>query len=103
VRFGVHTGQAIQDDVFDDESIIASKNSVYADLAVDSNAEDSFRPDTIVFNSGDNTSITIFAQYQSVLGDDIRIDQFSLSSSGAPANDTRATFDDFRLVSHPSL
>jgi poly(beta-D-mannuronate) lyase len=103
VRFGVHTGQAIQNDVFDDASIIASKNSVYADLAVDSNAEDSFRPDTIVFNSGDNTSITIFAQYQSVLGDDIRIDQFSLSSSGAPANDTRATFDDFRLVSHPSL
>lgn len=103
VLFGVHTGQAIEGGVFTNESILASKNSVYADLSEDEEGDDSFRPDRIVFNSGDNTELTIFAQYQSTLGDDIRIDDFSMTSFGAPPSDAKAYFDSFRLVSHPSL
>jgi poly(beta-D-mannuronate) lyase len=102
VLFGVHSGQAVVDGEFDNGSIIASKNSVYASLS-DDGAEDSFKPDTVTFNSGSNTQITIFAQYQSTLGDDIRIDQFSLTSEGAPQQGSEAFFDSFRLVSHASL
>ena len=103
VLFGVHTGNAIQGDVFDTASIISSKNAVYANLSPDNEAQDSFRPDTLTFNSGANSSITIFAQYVSTAGGDIRIDQFSLRSQGTPSNTTKATFDEFRLVSHPAL
>jgi len=103
VEFGAHSGAAIQDGEFDRASILASKNSVYADLSEQDEAEDSFRPDTVTFNSGSNTSVTIFAQYNSNDGDDIRIDEFSVSSTGAPSADTKAFFDDFRLISHPNL
>jgi poly(beta-D-mannuronate) lyase len=103
VLFGSHTGSAIEDGVFDNANIIASKNSVYANLSEDDEGDDSFRPDVLVFNSGDNTSITIFAQYQSSLGDDIRIDDFSMTAEGAPSDDANAFFDSFRLVSHPSM
>jgi poly(beta-D-mannuronate) lyase len=102
VLFGAHSGQAVADGVFESGNIIASKNSVYASLT-DDGAEDSFKPDTVTFNSGSNTQITIFAQYQSTLGDDIRIDQFSLTSEGAPQEGSEALFDSFRLVSHASL
>lgn len=100
VMFGAHTGSAVEGGMFDSASVIVSKNSVYTHLAEDNNAQDSFRPDKLAFNSGANTSITIFAQYQSTLGGDIRIDQFSLTSQGAPNSETTATFDEFRLVSH---
>ena len=103
VLFGAHTGDAIEGGVFSNDTVIASKNSIYADLNEDEEGDDSFRPDTLIFNSGDNTTITIFAQYQSVSGDDIRIDDFSLSAEGAPPADTETFFDSFRLVSHPSL
>ncbi|GAC13838.1 chondroitinase-B domain-containing protein [Aliiglaciecola lipolytica] len=103
VLFGAHTGSAIEGGVFDNADIVASKNSVYANLSEDLEGDDSFRPDVLVFNSGDNTTITIFAQYQSTLGDDIRIDDFSLTAEGAPSADAEAFFDSFRLVSHPSL
>lgn len=103
VLFGVHTGEAVVGGVFDSTSIVSSKNAVYANLSEQNEAEDSFRPDTISFNSGSNTRLTIFAQYQSSAGDDIRIDEFSLTSSGAPSSSTTANFDDFRLVSHPKL
>lgn len=103
VTFGAHSGAAIENGVFDPSTIISSKNSVYANLSQADEAEDSFRPDSVTFNSGSNTSVTIFAQYQTTLGDDIRIDQFSVTSSGAPADDSNAFFDDFRLISHPSL
>ena len=103
VLFGAHTGTAIDDGVFDNADIIASKDSVYANLSEDEEGDDSFRPDVLVFNSGANTTITIFAQYQSVAGDDIRIDDFSLTAEGPPAADAKAFFDSFRLVSHPSL
>jgi poly(beta-D-mannuronate) lyase len=103
ILFGAHAGSAIVGAEFSESSIIASKDSIYANLDKDDDAEDSFRPDSLSFNSGDNTTITIFAQYQSATGGDIRVDQFSLSSSGAPTEDTVAVFDDFRLVTHPSL
>ncbi|MDT0594814.1 chondroitinase-B domain-containing protein [Glaciecola petra] len=103
VRFGAHSGSAVVDGIFADSTVLAEKISVYANLAEDEDAEDSFRPDTLVFNSGNNTTVTIFAQYQSTAGDDIRIDQFSVTSSGAPTTDTSAFFDEFRLVSHPEL
>lgn len=103
VLFGAHTGSAIEGDVFDSSTVIASKDSVYGNLSEADEGDDSFRPDVLVFNSGDNTTITIFAQYQSVLGDDIRVDDFSLTSEGAPASDAEAFFDSFRLISHPSL
>jgi poly(beta-D-mannuronate) lyase len=101
--FGAHSGSAIEGGLFDSSTIINSKNSVYADLSQADKAEDSFRPDSVTFNSGDNTTVTIFAQYQSTLGDDIRIDQFTVSSTGPAANDSKAYFDDFRLISHPNL
>ena len=103
VLFGAHSGSAVVGDVFEPLTVIASKNSVYANLSEADEAEDSFRPDTVTFNSGANTTVTVFAQYQSTSGDDIRIDEFSVTSSGAPAADAKAAFDDFRMVSHPSL
>ena len=103
VLFGAHTGDAIDGGVFSNDTVIASKNSIYADLNENDEGDDSFRPDTLIFNSGDNTTITIFAQYQSVSGDDIRIDDFSLSAEGPPPADTETFFHSFRLVSHPSL
>lgn len=98
-----NSGAAVVDGIFADSTVLAEKISVYANLAEDEDAEDSFRPDTLVFNSGNNNTVTIFAQYQSTAGDDIRIDQFSVTSSGAPTTDTSAFFDEFRLVSHPEL
>jgi poly(beta-D-mannuronate) lyase len=103
VLFGAHSGDAIEDGVFADDTVIATKDSVFADLSEDDEGDDSFRPDVLVFNSGDNTTLTIFAQYQSTSGDDIRIDDFSMSAEGAPSEGTEAFFDSFRLVSHPSL
>ena len=103
VLFGVHTGSAIEDGVFDNANVIASKDSVYADLSEDEEGDDSFRPDTLVFNSADNTTITIFAQYQTVSGDEIRVDNFSLTAEAAPTDDAEAFFDSFRLISHSSL
>lgn len=103
VMFGAHTGAAIANGIFANSAVIASKTSVYANLSEDDEGDDSFRPDALVFNSGNNTEITIFAQYQSVLGDDIRIDDFSLTAEGSPDADAKAFFDSFRLISHPSL
>lgn len=103
VLFGVHTGSAVVDGVFDSADILASKNSVYDDLSEDDEGDDSFRPDTLTFNSGANTTLTIFAQFQSSTGAEIRVDDFSLFSTGAPDSSASASFDEFRLVSHPSL
>lgn len=103
VIFGAHRGSAIEGGMFDSSTLISSKNSVYADLSQGDEAEDSFRPDSVTFNSGNNTTVTIFAQYQSILGDDVRIDQFAVTSTGAAGDDSKAFFDDFRLISHPNL
>jgi hypothetical protein len=47
--------------------------------------------------------VTIFAQYQSTLGDDIRIVEFTVTSTVAVTDDSKAFFDDFRLISYLSL
>ncbi|WP_289027821.1 chondroitinase-B domain-containing protein [uncultured Paraglaciecola sp.] len=103
VLFGAHTGDAVVDGDFDSGDVIASKDSIYGNLSSEDEGDDDFRPDTLTFNSGANTSITIFAKYQSTLGDDIRIDDFSLTSQGSPADGEEVFVDSFRLVSHPSL
>lgn len=103
VLFGAHTGDAVVDGDFDSGNVIASKDSVYGNLSSEDEGDDDFRPDTLVFNSGTNSSITIFAKYQSTLGDDIRIDDFSLTTLGTPEDGTEVYVDSFRLVSHPSL
>jgi len=82
-------------------TVLASKESIYGNLSADDQADDSFRRDSISFNSGLNTSLTIFAQYNGKNdGADVRVDDFELSYLGAPATDETAFFDSFRLVSH---
>ncbi|MEP0356752.1 chondroitinase-B domain-containing protein [Paraglaciecola sp.] len=103
VLFGAHTGDAVVDGDFDSSNVIASKDSVFGNLSDENEGDDDFRPDTLTFNSGANSSITIFAKYQSTLGDDIRIDDFSLTSQGTPEDGSEVYVDSFRLVSHPSL
>lgn len=103
VLFGAHTGDAVEGGDFASNSIIAAKDSVYASLSSAEEADDRFRPDTLTFNSGANSQITIFAKYQSTSGDDIRIDDFKLTYVGTPAEGENVFFDSFRLVSHPSL
>ncbi len=82
---------------------LASKESIYSALksAGTTKGDDSFYKDQISFNSGANTSITVFAQFKSSTGTEIRVDQFELSYQGAPAEGTEAYFDNIRLVSHP--
>jgi poly(beta-D-mannuronate) lyase len=76
---------------------------VYADLvAADNNeADDDFFQDTLTIDTGSNTSLSIFAQFQSSTGDEIRVDQFEISYQGEPVEGTEAFFDNIRLVSHP--
>lgn len=90
-------------DVTDTASYIATKDSVYSDLksAGTDKGDDSFYQDTLNFNSGSNTSLTVFAQFKSTTGAEIRVDDFELSYQGAPADGTEAYFDSIRLVSHP--
>ena len=88
-------------------TLLGSKNSDYAQLkaAETDKGDDSFYQDMITFNSGDNTTMTIFAQLQSPsgVGDEIRVDQFKLGYLGAPVAGTKAYFDSFRLISHAKL
>ncbi|MBU2871048.1 chondroitinase-B domain-containing protein [Colwellia sp. E2M01] len=106
-----HTGSNIEFGVFTedsttplaDASIIQEKLSVYSELvsAGANELDDDFLQDTLSFNTGSNTSVTIFAQYQTSTGDEIRVDDFQLSYDGAPVDGTEAFFDSIRLVSHP--
>ncbi len=87
--------------------ILGSKDSHYATLkaAGTDQGDDSFYKDTVTFNSGDNTEMTIFAQLQTISGDgdEIRVDKFQLGYQGAPVTGSKAIFDSFRLVSHAKL
>ncbi|WP_111977837.1 chondroitinase-B domain-containing protein [Algibacillus agarilyticus] len=84
-------------------TIINSKVSTYADLSDTPTGEDSFKQDTVTFNSGDNTAVTIFAEFNSTTGDEIRVDEFDLFYAGSPAEGTKAYFDSIRLVAHAKL
>lgn len=82
---------------------IVNKDSVYSSLesAGNDKGDDNFYKDTLSFNSGSQTSVTVFAQYKSSTGDEIRVDEFELSYQGAPVEGTAGYFDSIRLVSHP--
>ena len=107
VLFGAYVG--------DDESllassapsaiILASKESIYSDLdaAGAMRGDDSFIQDTLSFNSGENSDITIFSQFKTTTGDEIRVDEFELTYQGPPATGSVAYFDSFRLVAHGAL
>jgi poly(beta-D-mannuronate) lyase len=84
-------------------TVIAQKDSNYDTLknGGSTKGDDSFYEDTLTFNSGSNTSLTIFAQFKSTDGADIRVDQFEMSYQGTPSEGTEAFFDSIRLVSHP--
>ena len=96
------------------DTVLASKVVDFEDL-VAANApkgDDSFRQDTLTFNTGSNSTITIFAEYNAntIIADggdagdtEFRVDEFALTYEGAPAADAKAYFDEFRLVSHASL
>ena len=85
--------------------MLATKESVYSvlDNAGAERGDDSFLLDSVSFNSGNNSVITIFSQYSTTTGDEIRVDEFELSYQGAPATGSMAYFDSFRLVSHAAL
>lgn len=85
--------------------MLANKESIYSELEASGGIEgdDSFIQDSVSFNSGDNSTITIFSQFNTTTGDEIRVDEFQLSYQGAPAAGSVAYFDSFRLVSHASL
>jgi len=99
IIFGVST----DDDITVTASWLVNKDSIYSALesAGATKGDDSFYQDSLVFNSGANTSLTVFAQYKTTDGSEIRVDEFELSYEGAPAEGTEAFFDSIRLVSHP--
>lgn len=101
IRFGVFSES--DDIALSDATILAEKESVYSDLVAAGNdeADDDFFQDMLTIDTGSNTSLTIFAQFQSTSGDEIRVDQFEISYQGEPAEGTEAFFDNIRLVSHP--
>lgn len=101
IRFGVFSES--DDITLSDATILAEKDSVYANLVAAGNdeADDDFFQDTLTIETGSNTSLTIFAQFKSTTGDEIRVDQFEISYQGEPEEGTEAFFDNIRLVSHP--
>ncbi|MGJ8691692.1 MAG: VCBS domain-containing protein [Thalassotalea sp.] len=98
ILFGVSSDS----DITVTASHVASKDSIYSSLEdVTEKGDDSFYQDTLTFNSGSNTSLTVFAQFKSTTGAEVRVDQFELSYTGAPTEGTEAFFDSIRLVSQP--
>ena len=78
--------------------------------------DDSFRQDTLSFNSGNNSSLTLFIMYTAntihvqnpefessgnIGNSDLRIDDIEMTFLGAPQDGLEAFVDEFRLVSHP--
>jgi poly(beta-D-mannuronate) lyase len=78
--------------------------------------DDSFRQDTLSFNSGNNSSLTLFIMYTAntihvqnpefessgnIGNSDLRIDDIEMTFLGAPQDGVEAFVDEFRLVSHP--
>ena len=96
-------GTSSSADINDVTSWVSNKESIYSALAASNNTkgDDSFYQDTLMFSSGDNTSLTIFAQFKSTTGEEIRVDDFALSYQAKPEEGTTAYFDSIRLVSHP--
>ncbi|WP_245623393.1 chondroitinase-B domain-containing protein [Catenovulum maritimum] len=99
----IHFGVSTNTDISVTSDWLASIESVYSALksAGTTKGDDSFYKDEFSFDSGSNTSLTVFAQFDSTNGTEIRVDQFELSFQGAPTEGTEAYFDNIRLVSHP--
>ncbi|AWB68958.1 polysaccharide Lyase [Saccharobesus litoralis] len=91
VKYGVYTT--------DIANILASHIADVSQLGDAPKGDDSFRQTTLTFNSGTNTKLTVFAQYQGD-GSEIRVDDFSLTYDGSPIAGDVALFDSLRLVSH---
>lgn len=96
-------GASTNADITSTSDWLSSKDSLYSALknAETTKGDDSFYKDELSFNTGANTSVTIFAQFKSTKGTEIRVDQVELSYQGAPVEGTTAFFDNIRLVSHP--
>jgi len=103
-----------------DEGIILNDTIVTANDLVDVDLDDSFEKYSVTgINTGENESVVISIIYNAhaIIGDltvdsdgklassvqkanELRIDDVSFVSQGAPADGTEAYFDSFRLVSH---
>jgi len=107
VRFGAFAGgdDSLLASASPSAVMLATKESVYSELEASGamSGDDSFLRDSVSFNSGDNSTITIFSQFNTTTGDEIRVDEFELTYQGAPAAGSVAYFDSFRLVSHAAL
>lgn len=93
-------------------TVLASKVLDYAALesaGADESESDSFLRDEFTFNSGLQTGLTLFVTYNvnTVYADggdqsdtELWVDDISISFNGAPATDSIAFVDEFRLVAH---
>ena len=83
--------------------VVASKELDYAALEANGaeKGDDSFLRDSLVFNSGPHTSLTLFVLYNSNEsgGAELRLDDISLSYSASAGNGSSGLVDEFRLVS----
>jgi poly(beta-D-mannuronate) lyase len=106
VTMGVYAGETA--------AVHASKIVDYAALVTAGapQGDDSFRQDKLTFNSGTNTTLTLFIEYNAntVIADggsdidtEFRVDEVTLSYQGEPAPGSVTLFDSFRLVSHAQL
>lgn len=105
VLFGAIAGSDINEIANANPTYLASKVSDYDALksAGAKEADDGFLEDTLTVQTGSHDTITVFAQFQSTSGDEIRVDAFELSYMGPPEDGATAYFDSFRLVSHARL
>jgi len=97
IRIGVYSGNST--------NILASQDFLYTSLDA-SNADegdDSFLKGSLTFNSGSQTSLTLFIQYidNGAGGADLRVDDISISYEGVPDAGSEAFVDEFRLVAYP--
>ncbi len=103
------TGATVTMGVYEGNStnVLASKELDYAalDSANAPEGDDSFLQDSFDFNSGANTSLTLFVIYNANNsgGAELRVDDIDMTFEGAPTSDAQAFVDEFRLVSHPEL
>lgn len=103
-----------------DEGIILTDTVVTTNDLTDVDLDDNFEKFTSTgINTGENESVTIYVTYNAhtIVGDltvdedgklsgtvqkanELRVDDISFTSQGAPSDGTEAYFDSFRLVSH---
>jgi len=99
----------------DTTNVLASKVLDYAALdaaGAEESDDDSFLQDSFTFNSGSNTSLTLFVTYNpnnvfasggTANDTEFRVDDISLVYEGAAGTNTPVYIDDVHLVSHGDL